>query len=85
MWVRQGGYVARVGHKCVCTGFWLGHVTEIDHLEYLDVDGRIISNWISKQDRRDWRGFIYLRIRRDLLSAVMNFRFVQNVKNFLTS
>ena len=28
--------------------FWFGNVKERDHLEYLDVDGKIILKWIFK-------------------------------------
>jgi len=31
----------------VHTGFWQGNLKEGDHLEYLDIDGRIILNGSS--------------------------------------
>jgi len=36
----------------VYAGFWLGIPRERDHLEDLDVDGRIILRWIF----RNWDG-----------------------------
>jgi hypothetical protein len=47
----------------VHTGFWWKDLREGDHLEDLDVDGRIILKWIFKKwDGRPWTGFIWLRI-----------------------
>jgi hypothetical protein len=47
----------------VHTGFWWGELREIDHLEDLDVDGRIILTWIFKKwDREAGTGLIWLRI-----------------------
>jgi len=50
--------VARQGDKFVCTGFWLGKVKERNRLKKLGMDGKTILNWIFKQDRRVWRGYI---------------------------
>jgi len=38
----------------VHTGFWLGNLKERDHLEDLDVDGRIISRWIFIKWNGGW-------------------------------
>jgi hypothetical protein len=52
----------------VHTGFWWGNLRERDHLEDLDIDGRIILKWIFWKwdggmdwidlalDRGSWRG-----------------------------
>jgi len=53
-----GRYVARQGVKFVCTGFWLEDVKQRDCLKDLGMDGKTILNWIFKQDRRVWGGFI---------------------------
>jgi hypothetical protein len=34
------------------TGTWWGDLREINHLEDLDVDGRIILKWISRSGMR---------------------------------
>jgi hypothetical protein len=42
--------------------FWWGNLRERDHLEGLDVDGRIILKWIfRKWNRESWIGLIWLR------------------------
>ena len=33
----------------MCTGFWWGNLKERVHLEYPDVDGRIILRWIFRK------------------------------------
>jgi hypothetical protein len=44
-------------------GFWLGNLTERDHLEDPDVDARIILRWIfRKWDVGTWTGSNWLRI-----------------------
>jgi len=44
----------------------MGHLREIDHLEDLGVDGRIILRWIFKKwDVRACTGSIWLRIGTD--------------------
>jgi hypothetical protein len=46
-----------------------------DHLENLDVEGRIISNWIFKKwEAVAWTVLIWLRIDRGV-NGVMNFEF----------
>jgi hypothetical protein len=41
------GHVAYVGvGRVVCAGFWWGNLQEGDHIENLDIDGKIILKWI---------------------------------------
>jgi hypothetical protein len=45
------------------TVFWWGDLTERDHFEEPDLDGRIILKWISKKwDEDAFTGVIWLRI-----------------------
>jgi hypothetical protein len=45
------------------TGFWSENLKESDNFEDVDVDGRIILEWIlGKQGKKVWTGFIWLRI-----------------------
>jgi hypothetical protein len=45
------------------TVFWLENLKGRDHSEDLDVDGRIILEWIlGTYGRKVWTGFILLRI-----------------------
>jgi len=47
----------------VRTGFWWEELREIDHLEDLGVEVRLLLKWISKKfDGLAWTGFIWLRI-----------------------
>jgi len=42
---------------------WVGKPKGRDHLEDLDLDGRMILKWIlKKQDGRGCTGFIWLRV-----------------------
>ena len=45
-WAR---HVAGMEKRRVHTGFWWGNLRERDHLEDLDVDGRIMLIWIFKK------------------------------------
>jgi len=49
--MRWAGYVARIEDgRRVHTGFRLGDLKEVNHLEDLSVDGRIIWNVSSRYD-----------------------------------
>jgi len=37
------------GRGEVCTGFWWGDLRDRDHWGDLDVDGRIMLRWISRE------------------------------------
>lgn len=54
----------------------VGKPKEINYLEDLDVDGRVILKYISKiYDRRTWTGLIWFRIKTNggpVLNQVMN-------------
>jgi hypothetical protein len=68
------------------TGFWWGNLREGDHLEDPGGDGRILK-WISERwgGGVDWIDLAQDRDRwRALVNAVMNIRFPQNARNFLT-
>jgi len=48
----------------VHTEFWWDNLRERDHLEDLDLDGRVIFKWIfRKWDPGVWTGFLWIRIR----------------------
>ena len=47
--MRWAGYVAYMERGEVHKGFWSGNLGEGDHLEDLDLDGRIILTWIFKK------------------------------------
>ena len=57
------------------TGFWWGKLRERDHLEDLVVDGRIIFQWIFKE--QDWEGVDWIDVAQDKDSwwAVLNEEF----------
>jgi len=48
----------------VHTGLWWGNLRERDHLEHLDIDGRIILKCIFKRREVGWggMGLLWLRI-----------------------
>ena len=48
----------------VHTGLWFGNLKERDHVENLDIAGRITLDWgLRKQDGRVWTGLIWLSRR----------------------
>jgi hypothetical protein len=50
--------------RVMCAGVCWGNVQEGDHLEYLNVDERIISKWIfGKRDVRVWTSDRLLYVR----------------------
>ena len=50
----------------VHTGFWWDNQRERDHFEDLDVDGRLIFEWIfRKWDWEVWTAFLWIRITTD--------------------
>jgi hypothetical protein len=62
--MRWAVHVVRMGAGEGHTEFWWGDPREGEHLEDLDVDGRIILKWVSKKwDEETWIGLIWLRIR----------------------
>jgi hypothetical protein len=52
--MRWDGNVARMGAGEVCTGFWLGDMSERDHLEDLGVEGKVVLEWIISPGDMDW-------------------------------
>ena len=60
----MGGACCTYGREERCMqGFWWGDLSQRDHLEDPDVDGRTILIWIfSKWDVGAWIGLIWLRI-----------------------
>jgi len=61
--MRWVGHVTSRGREDLYTEFWWANLREIDHLEDLGVDGKIILRWIfRKWDVRAWTGSIWLRM-----------------------
>jgi len=61
--IRWAGHVARMGRGEVHTRLRWGNLRERDHLEYRDLDGRMILSWIfRKWDVGEWTGSSWLRI-----------------------
>jgi hypothetical protein len=57
--------------------FWWGHLRARAHLEYLDVEGRVILKWVfEKWDREtDWINLSQGKVRWGVLfDAVLNLR-----------
>jgi hypothetical protein len=45
-------------------GFWSGDLNERDHLDDLDVEGRMMLKWIlRKWDEEAWTRLLWIRIR----------------------
>jgi hypothetical protein len=69
--------------------FWWGNLREGDHLEGLDVEGRIIIRWIFRKcdkgdmDRIDLA--LYMNRWRTLVNGVISLRIPYNIGNFLTT
>ena len=47
--MKEMGRVCGTYREGVHMGFWWGNQRERDHLEYVDVDRRIILKWIFKK------------------------------------
>ena len=47
--MKWAGHVAHMGRAEVYTGFWWGNLRERNHLEDLDIDGKIILRWIFEK------------------------------------
>jgi hypothetical protein len=61
--MRWARYVARMGRREECTGFWWGNLKKRDHWGKPGVYGRIILVWIfRKWDVGVWTGLGWLRI-----------------------
>jgi hypothetical protein len=65
--MRLAEHVALMGGVEVYTGFWWGNLTERDHLEDPDIDGRIILKWIFR--KRD-RGALVISWVQDLMAPM---------------
>ena len=65
--IRGTVHMACLGEGVVNTEFWWGDSKEVDHLEDLRLDGKIILKWIvKKQNMEEWIGLILLRIGTDV-------------------
>jgi hypothetical protein len=61
--MRWAVYVARMGRREACIGFWWGNLRERNHWGDPAVNGRIILEWIfRKWDVGVWTGLGWLRI-----------------------
>ena len=72
----------------VHTGFWWGNLRERGHLEYPDIDGRIILRWIIRKwvGGMDWIDLAqYREMWRALVNAVVKLRAPQSAENFRSS
>jgi hypothetical protein len=58
----EGGRIWHVWGRNVRKVFWWGGLRERDHLEDLEVDGRIILKCIFKTWGGAWTGFMWLRV-----------------------
>jgi hypothetical protein len=62
--IRWAGYVAWMGRREACIGFWRGNLRETDHWGDPGVGGRIILGWIlRKWDVGLWNILGWLRIQ----------------------
>jgi hypothetical protein len=61
--IRWAGYVARMGRREACIGFWCENLKERDHGEEPGADGKVILRWIfRKWDVGVWTGLGWPRI-----------------------
>jgi hypothetical protein len=69
--MRRTGYVARMGRRDACIGFWWENLRERDNWGEPGIDKRIILGWIfRKWDVEVWTGLSW----RALVNAAMNLR-----------